>query len=265
LNKYLYGYNSWQTRLTLPELDQRWAWYRLHPEFRRRLVAMFDAAQAEGTDLGLGGGARSADGQRKLFLQRHEVSNVFPCCTFEGKKYKLRRGMAHAAPPGRSYHEDDAYQGFGVAADLVGDLVWMKRNALRFGFREFSDLKEAWHVQPFEFTDARSKNGNRQLRVWVLPEPPQPPKPPAVNDPRQPRMTLRARVQGPDVFVLQRALNNLMGAKLSVDGVMGTRGETIAAVRMWQQFFKLPVTGVVDQQTWKSIYDIADLRGYKVV
>ena len=262
MNKYLYGYNSWQKRLTLPELEKVWAWYRLHPEFRRRLIAMFDAAQAEGTDLGLGGGARSASGQRNLFLQRHEVSNVFPCCTLDGKRYKLRKGMAHAAPPGRSYHEDDAYQGFAVAADLVGDLVWMKKNAARFGFREFSDLKEAWHVQPKEFTDARSKTGSRQLQVWPLP---QPPKPSAVNDPRPPRMTLRARVVGPDVFVVQRALNNLMGAKLAVDGLMGVGGATERAVRQWQQFFQLPVSGVVDQVTWKSIYDIADLKGYRVV
>lgn len=261
MNTYLYGYNSWQKRLTVDELNTRWAWNRLHPEFKRRLVAMFDAAQAAGTDVGIGGGARSADQQLRVFLERHEEKRVLPCCTYNGTRYKLRKGMAHAAPPGRSYHEDDAYQGHAVAADLVGDTAWVKVNGPKFGFRVFWDKKEPWHVQPAEFTDARSKNGNRNLVVWQLPEPVGRP----VNTPRIPRLTLRARVVGPDVFVLQRALNNLMGAKLSVDGVMGTQGETVRAVRQWQQFFKLPVTGVVDQQTWKSIYDVADLRGYRVI
>ena len=257
MRTYLYGYNTWQRRVTLAELDKIWVWNRLHPEFRRRLVALMNASQDAGREVGVGGGARSSRDQERVFLQRHEQVRVGGCCVYQGKRYKLRKGAAHAAPPGRSYHEDDAYQGFGVAADLIGDLRWMKSQAGSFGFREFSDKGEAWHVQPKEFADARSRNGNRHLTVWVLPG--------AVNDPRPVRPVLRARVVGPDVAVLQRALNGLSGANLKVDGIMGVNGQTVGAVRNWQQFFQLPVTGVVDEVTWKSVYDIADLRGYRVV
>lgn len=257
MRTYLYGYNSWQRRVTLSELDKIWAWNRLHPEFRRRLLALMNASQDAGREVGIGGGARSASQQQQVFLERHEQVRVGGCCSFQGQRYRLRKGAAHAAPPGRSYHEDDAYQGFGVAADLIGDLRWMKSQAESFGFREFSDKNEAWHVQPKEFADARSRNGNRHLSLWPLPGP--------VNDPRPVRPVLRARVVGPDVAVLQRALNALMGANLKVDGAMGTQGETIKAVSQWQQFFQLPVTGVVDEVTWRSVYDIADLRGYRVI
>lgn len=261
MRTFLYGYNDWQRRLTVPELETRWAWNRLHPEFRRRLVALFNAAQDAGTDVGVGGGARSSQQQLRVFMERHEQKSLLACCTYDGKRYKLRKGMAHAAPPGRSYHEDDACDGFAVAADLVGDMGFVKDIGSQYGLRVFWDKREPWHVQPLEFTDARSQNGNRKLTVWALPTPVVRP----VNDPRPPRQTLRALVVGPDVFVLQRALNNLMGAKLAVDGRMGTQGETVAAVRMWQQFFGLPVTGVVDQGTWKTIYDVGDLKGYRVV
>lgn len=251
---YLYGYASPTRRLTLAQLEQQWQWHRLHPEFKRRLIALFDHSQDVGREVGIGGGARSIAGQEKVFTERHTPVLFGGCCRWQGKRWKLRNRMAHAAPPGGSYHEEDAYENCAVAADLVGDLVWMRSVAAEFGFREFADKQEAWHVQPLEFADARAKNGARTLRVWNLPSS-------AVSQ----RPVLKARVVGPDVGVLQRALNTLAGNALVVDGVMGRGGATENAVRAWQAFFKLPVTGVVDAATWKSIYDIAALRGYEVV
>jgi peptidoglycan hydrolase-like protein with peptidoglycan-binding domain len=56
------------------------------------------------------------------------------------------------------------------------------------------------------------------------------------------------------VFGLQRALNDVLGIKLDVDGQFGT--ETTDACRQFQRASRIPVTGVADQQTWTCL-DIA--------
>lgn len=141
----------------------------IHPEIRNRLIAMFDAAQASGTDLGIGGGARSVKGQELVFLARHERVLFGGCCKYAGKRYRLRKGMAHAAPPESSYHEEGVVAGFAVAADLIGDLDWMKKNCAKFGLKEFSLAKEPWHVQPMEFPNSRSQYKGEPLTVWPRP------------------------------------------------------------------------------------------------
>jgi LAS superfamily LD-carboxypeptidase LdcB len=163
---YMYGYQKPASLLTLAELNKRWQWFMLHPEFRNRLIAMFDAAKKAGTDLGIGGGARSVSGQETLFLARHEQVLIGGCCKYNGKRYALRKGAAHAAPPFLSYHEEGAYEGFGVAADLIGDLNWMRLNCGRFGLKEFSVAGELWHVQPVELPNSRSKYNGEKLTMW---------------------------------------------------------------------------------------------------
>ena len=51
---YLFGYDG--KRLTLAQLEERQTWARLHPELRRRLIAMFGDACNVGVDVGLGQG-----------------------------------------------------------------------------------------------------------------------------------------------------------------------------------------------------------------
>lgn len=166
---YLYGYATPTQRLTLEELNQRWQWYMIHPEIRNRMIAMFNAAQDVGTDVGIGGGARSISGQETLFLARHDRVLFGGCCTYKGKRYRLRKGMAHAAPPGLSYHEEGVVDGFGVAADLIGNLGWMRENCAKYGLKEFTASKEPWHVQPTEFPNARSQYKGEPLTVWPRP------------------------------------------------------------------------------------------------
>lgn len=166
---YLYGYTTPPQRLTVDELNKRWQWYMIHPEIRNRLIAMFDAAQNVGTDLGIGGGARSIKGQETLFFARHERVLFGGCCSYQGKRYKLRKGMAHAAPPNVSYHEEGVIAGFAVAADLIGDLNWMKQNCAKYGLKEFSALKEPWHVQPSEFPNSRAQYKGEPLTMWPRP------------------------------------------------------------------------------------------------
>jgi hypothetical protein len=56
------------------------------------------------------------------------------------------------------------------------------------------------------------------------------------------------------VLGLQRALNDVLGIKLVVDGQFGTN--TVDACRQFQRASRIPVTGVADQQTWACL-DIA--------
>jgi hypothetical protein len=56
------------------------------------------------------------------------------------------------------------------------------------------------------------------------------------------------------VLGLQRALNEVLGIKLDVDGEFGTN--TVDACRQFQKASRIPVTGVADQQTW-ACQDIA--------
>ena len=178
---YLYGYpaaGQAQQRLTLVELEAKTTWRRTDPEFRRRLLAMFDAAQDEGHDLGLGGAWRSGAIQLATALQRHILVEEGGCCTYKGKRYQLRPKTAHAVFPGLSYHEETTAAGEALAADLIGDLVWANANCWRFGLLHFAQVNgEPWHHQPVELPRSRSKYTGQQLAVWPLPAKPTPPAP----------------------------------------------------------------------------------------
>lgn len=252
---YMFGYNG--ARLTVEQLNTRFGWSQLHPEVRRRLIAMFDAAQDAGTDLGIGGGARTEASQRALFLSRYEPVAYPTAIRWDGRWWKKKPNVAAAAPPGRSFHEPSV-GGFAVAADLIGNLEWMKSACDKFGFIEFSKVNgEPWHVQPSELPKSRSQYSGQPLKVWPLPD---------NGDVTRPnRVTLKAAVSHPDVGVLQRALNALAGAGLKVDNHMSADGQTERAVRSWQQFFHMTVDGVCGPKTWDSIYAVAKMRGYKVV
>lgn len=169
MKTYRFGYGD--DRLTLDQMATRQTWALLHPEFRRRLLALFDHAQASGTDLGIGEGWRSSDVQRRTFLARHAEVASGGCCTFEGRRYALIPPNAHAAPPGLSFHES-AITASGIvamAADLVGDLAFGKANAARFGLVEFSQINdEPWHFQASELPISRSRYDGGDLTIWPL-------------------------------------------------------------------------------------------------
>lgn len=167
---YLYGYKN--QRLSLLELEGKQQWSRLDPEFRRRLLAMFDAAQDDGKDLGLGGGWRSSETQEQMFLNRYDQAKCPSDVNWDGKCWKKKPGVASAAPPGRSYHEETTQAGHALAADLVGDLGWMNDNCDDFGLLHFAKVNnEPWHVQPVEIPRSRSNYKNQPLKRWDLPGP----------------------------------------------------------------------------------------------
>lgn len=153
---YQWGYGTWaRTDLTLDELVAKRDVAALHPEFRRRLIAMIDAARAAGVTIGIGGGARSAAAQEAMFRARYTGHLTPPGIRWAGRWWRRNPGVASAAPPGSSYHEDDIAGG-ALAADMTGDLAWIAANGHRWRLRDFADVNnEPWHVQPVEIPTAR--------------------------------------------------------------------------------------------------------------
>lgn len=240
---YPQGYNG--GRKTVEQLDQTWGWRMLHPEFKRRLLGLFDYAQAYGTDVGIGGGARSREAQLSVFLQRHVQVTAGGCCTFEGRRYALKAGAAHVAPPDGSYHETGCTDGYAVAGDLIGDLKFVKDKGAQFGLAEFSGLKEPWHVQPAEFPRSRRYYAGEKLKMWLVP----------VR-----RKTVSKGSVSADVVVLKRALNTIIKAGLpNQNRVFGSGCDR--AVRAYQTQYGLPVTGVCGDQMWESLYRVANIMG----
>ena len=138
------GYGGQPKRVSLSQLESNPEFAPLNTEFKKRLLRMF----AENPNVGLGDGIRSEAQQRQGFLQRYKEDPNGEV-HWNGKRWKHVSG-APMAPPGKSMHE------IGLAADLVGDLDWVVKNASRFGLKHFGDvLGEPWHVQPAELPNSR--------------------------------------------------------------------------------------------------------------
>lgn len=233
---YSTGYNG-RVR-TLDELKAWSEWQALDPEMGRRVLAMLDDSKVAGRPLGLGGIFRTYTQQRDLFLSRHHVVVVGGCCTFDGKRYALNAKVAHAAPPGRSYHEATTPDGKGAAIDFTGDLTWLAANCARYGLNQFGQVnREPWHSQPAELPNARSRYDAKTmhpLRVFPLHGKPTP----APVRVFAPTPTLRQRTKA-DVFggrtndtAQVRSLQHLcnfwgwrdtLGRTLIVDGDFGAK------------------------------------------
>jgi LAS superfamily LD-carboxypeptidase LdcB len=168
-----YGYNG--ARLTLAQMRKRSGPAKIDPEMWRRLAAMMNAAADNGVALGIGGSFRPASAQLAGFLDRHSVVKVGGCCKYDGKRYALKKGKAHMAPPGLSYHEATTPAGDCLAVDMVSSdgHRWMNANCHRFGLTHFANVnREPWHVQPSEIPAGRSKYNPKKhhpLKPFKLP------------------------------------------------------------------------------------------------
>ena len=96
--------------------------------------------------ISIGQGYRSAEAQKKMFLERYYRTDKETNTYWDGSYWEKKPGVAMAAPPGLSYHE------IGLAADLVfasdADRQYLQANAAKYGLDEFSRHGEPWHVQP---------------------------------------------------------------------------------------------------------------------
>ncbi len=239
--QYMTGYNG--TVRTRDELLAWSHWQNMDPEYQRRTLALLDASLIAGRPLGIGSVFRTFEGQRDLFLSRHQLVATGGCCSYDGKRYALRPGVAHAAPPGRSYHEATTPEGRALAIDFTGDLGFLKANAAAYGLIEFANVNaEPWHGQPKELPTARRSYNPatmHPLKPWPLPGTPAP----APVKVYAPKPTLR---QGgtndvAQVRALQHACNwwdwrDVMGRNLIVDGDFGTK--TTQAVMAMQRALK---------------------------
>lgn len=243
---YRTGYGT--TRRTLAELKSWWRFAGLHPEFQRRLISLMDHARLAGIDLGIGGALRTTEEQFALFNSRHDVASS-GCCKYDGKTWKLVTG-AHAAPPGRSYHEPTipfAGKTYGLAVDLVGwENGWVNQPGRldQFALRSFNGLagnNEPWHIQPWtnEIPTARS-NFNptmHTLKTATLPPLPMTQAVITVPDP-----TIRQGSVGTEVRELQSELKFWGYYPYSIDGSCGPM--TVDAIKKLQSALKLTADGV---------------------
>lgn len=245
---YRTGYGS--TRRTAEQLKTWTPWAGLHPEIQRRVLALMNRALDIGVDLGVGGGFRTEQEQLRLFLSRHNEVSSGGCCSYNGKRYAVIAGMAHAAPPFRSYHEGTVnVNGVlkGVALDMVGwENGWMEKNLAAYGMRSFASLSgsmhEPWHIQNVEFTTSRASYDPKlhTIKTWTLPSVPPPPSG-AIDIPTP---TLRLGSTGTEVRELQSHCRfwNWLPTTSPIDGDFGSITE--GAVKKMQATLKLTQDGV---------------------
>lgn len=255
---YLTGYSG-KTR-TAAELAAWSEWQALDPEMQRRVKALMDDAAVAGRPVGIGSIFRSYQQQESLFYSRHTAVSVGGCCSFAGKRWALNKGAAHAAPPGRSYHEGTTPAGKALALDMIGDLKWMAANCAKYGLIEFSLVnKEPWHIQPAELPKARSQyvaSQHAPLPAFKLPGTPPPPAPVKVWAPQatvKQRIGLLAGKNDPaQARAVQTQCNfwgwrDAMGNQLLVDGDFGAK--SAQAVMSMQRTLGLAADGVYGPQT----------------
>ena len=242
--RYPYGYGS--TTETLAQLMRRNTVNRLHPEFRRRVFAMMEAAADAGVPLGIGTGWR---------VQPNPPPPGF-------------------AKPGNSNHESfpaGSNAPNAVAADMVPtpSFDWMERNCHRFGLRTFRHVNnEPWHIQPVEIPAGR----NWRKEPWSLPawpltrepsiggaELPTPPPPLSkgltVELPFEELTVATHRNRRSQYTANVQALLNLRAGQVVVaeDGYYGPKTE--AVVKLVQGEEGLKVDGRCGPKTLKALWD----------
>ena len=260
---YMTGYSG-KVR-TLAELQAWSEWQNLDPEYQRRALAIMDASIHAGRPLGIGSIFRTFARQESLFLSRHHIVSSGGCCTYQGKRWALNAGVAHAAPPGRSYHEATTRAGKALAIDFIGDLNFLAQYCAAYGLLQFKDVNgEPWHSQPSELPKGRAQYVQATmdpLKTWPLPGYP---PPPAATKVYAPVPTLRqgASNDPTQVRAFQMHCNfwgwrDALGRTLVVDGDYGSRSAQ-ACISM-QQAFKITADGIYGPQSQRTLQAFLDM------
>jgi peptidoglycan hydrolase-like protein with peptidoglycan-binding domain len=201
-----------------------------------------------------------------MFLSRH-VPDPNGKHSYNGQRWSRLPGVAAAAPPGMSMHE------IGLAADMTGDMGWLRANVAQFGLQTFENVNnEPWHVQPAELQ--RGRSSYERAPVWGMPPwgdagstaPTAIPigGPVATQTgvtsiipsatPLTPALRLRPGDGGPAAIVLAEALiarGLVADSPAGRDGVYGP--DDVAVVEGFQRANGLTVDGVVGPQTWGAL------------
>lgn len=141
-------------RVSIAYIKSRYDFKNMNPKMQERIVNLM----RDNPDIGWGGGVRSTDAQKEMFLSRYTPHPTKEGSDWEwpkdsGRYWKKKEGVNPAAPPGSSMHE------LGLAADLAGNLSKLTKVAAKYGLKHFSSMSagsEPWHVQPAELPDGRA-------------------------------------------------------------------------------------------------------------
>jgi hypothetical protein len=167
----------------------------LHSEYQRRFRAMMEAGKGK---FSIGGAGRSSTQQERVFFERHYAVSSGGCCSYQGKRYQLKSGAAHAAPPGRSFHEQVVY-GYSAAVDAIGDLKWAALHCEEYGLEQATWGGEVWHFQFTEFPHSVSQwkaQGSPPPQKWSFPNTPIPIPPTPTPIPPTPTVPSKSRKKG---------------------------------------------------------------------
>lgn len=252
---YMIGYSG--ATKTEAELLSWSGWFQIDPEFRRRIKNLMDFCIANGRPIGIGNAYRSTSQQTSLFLQRHTEVAVGGCCGYRGGRYALKAGMAHAAPPGASYHEPTNPAGECYAIDAVGDTVFAGQHVAEFGLVHFGNVNgELWHWQPSELPHSRSAYKASTMYPLVpfgvatpiVPAPPKPPKP-AIVVPAPTLSLTQPNMSSPEVYKLQQIMQfwGWYPTQYKCDGVFGP--VTAWCVAVMQKALSVAPDGVYGPQS----------------
>ena len=197
----------WDKRVTIETIVASRTFEGMHPTMQERIRKLIEAS---GGRIGLGQGLRDPKQQLQMFLSRH-VQDPTGKYSYAGKRWSRLPGVAAAAPPGMSMHE------IGLAADMTGDMSWLRDNVARFDLQTFETVnKEPWHVQPSELPRGRSsyeKNPqwgmppwNGSTRIATTTDSGPSTSAPTSSAPLTPALRARPGDRGPAVEVLIEAL-----------------------------------------------------------
>jgi GH25 family lysozyme M1 (1,4-beta-N-acetylmuramidase) len=162
------GYGTPVRMVPIETVFNRLSVKMLHPEYQRRLRALMVASKGV---LGVGGAGRPTSQQERVFYERHRQVSTGGCCGYQGKRWQLKTGMAHAAPPGRSFHEQ-LVETASAAVDFVGDLRWFAQNCEAYGLEQATWGGEDWHGQFTEYPHSVTQwkaLGSPKPQTWQLP------------------------------------------------------------------------------------------------
>ncbi len=132
----------------------------LAPGFRENIIRLI----TENPTIGVGGADRDTEEVLRLWKQRYaptdeniDITNPKTYNEFkkgrlkeyEGKIYRLKKGMAPSATPNASWHTG------GFAVDFVGDSGLAAKLADQYGITQVDSTGENWHFQPKGTPDGR--------------------------------------------------------------------------------------------------------------
>jgi len=227
------------TMLTWDEMMTKSTVKYLHPEVRRRLKALLEAAHKVGVPLGVGTGWR---------VQPDPPPPGF-------------------AKPGNSWHEScpvSPTSSTAFAIDTVPNVSWqwMEEHCGKYGFRTFRYVgNEPWHIQPTEIAASRKfATSPPPLYSWPLPAV-QPPTttPPPVEPPTSSgvvrvdayRKEVRQGSSGKMAKMCQQQINLIAAQNVVEDGNFGP--QSVAALKNVQTVLGVPADGICGPKTWQAL------------